>query len=85
MSIVAALIKAERECTKRRDIKPNKVLRPIGTTFKERTNNPCSTALPHWSWWKVVDYIQSFRGRSGNTLFYERMESIEGIENPDGS
>lgn len=75
--MIGALIKAEKECTERVDVNPDKVLRPIGTTFREWTECLCSTELPHWVTWKVVDYFQSFRGCRGNTLLYERMEEIQ--------
>lgn len=86
MSITDCLISAEKECTERVDIAPDKVLRSIGTTFKERNECFSSTDLPHWSIWEVVGYLESFRGRSGNALLYERMEEIrlaEPQENKD--
>lgn len=78
--MIQALRNAERECTERRDIKPDKMLRSIGTTFK--TWNECvgSTEIPHWAWWRVKGYMRSFRGRNGNAILYERMEEIEGID-----
>lgn len=79
---IECLINAEKECTKREDIRPDKALRPIGTVFKEWTECETSTELPHWTWWEVVAYRQSFRGRRGNTLLYERCEEIKGIECP---
>ncbi len=83
MSIVEAKRKAHEECTEQRDIYPAKKLRPIGDTF--RTWNGCenSTDEAHWVWWKVKGYMESFRGRSGNILMYERMEEIEGIDPPE--
>ena len=78
--MLEVFIKAKKECTKRRDVKPDKVLRPIGTTFKEWIEPETSTDLPHWIHWKVVRHIQSFRGRSGDTLLYERHEEIQGIK-----
>lgn len=75
--MIECLISAEKECTERVDVNPEKVLRPIGTTFKEWNECLSSTVLPHWVNWKVVDYFQSFRGRRGNVLLYERMEEIQ--------
>ena len=75
--MIECLIKAEKECTFRVDVNPDKVLRPIGTTFKEWNECPNSTDVPHWMTWKVAGYITSYKGRSGNTLFYERMEEIQ--------
>lgn len=77
--MIECLIKAEKECTERVDVNPGKVLRPIGATFKEWTECINSTDIPHWVTWKVIGYIHSYRGRSGNTLFYERMEEIQSI------
>ncbi len=74
--MISALISAEKECTERVDVNPDKALRPIGTVFKEWNECKCSTELPHWVCWKVIGYIDSFRGRVGNTLLYERMEEI---------
>jgi len=75
--MIESLIKAEKECSKRVDLKPDKVLQPIGATFKEWSDCISSTDAPHWVTWKVIGYIQSYRGRRGDTLFYERMEEIE--------
>lgn len=77
--MIECLIAAERECTKQADINPDKVLRPIGATSKVWNECLNSTDLPHWTTWKVVGYIQSFRGRSGDTLLYERMEEVESV------
>ena len=77
--MIECLIAAEKECTEQVDVIPGKVLRPIGTTFKEWNECSCSTGLPHWITWKVIGYIQSYRGRSGDTLFYERMEEIQSV------
>lgn len=74
--MIEALIKAETECTERVDVNPDKVLRPIGTTFKEWNECSNSTEPAHWVTWKVIGYMQSFRGRYGNTILYERMEEI---------
>ena len=74
--MIECLIKAEAECTKRVDVNPDKVLRPIGTTFREWNECINSTELPHWVNWRVIGYIQSYRGRRGDTLLYERMEEI---------
>lgn len=70
------MIAAEKECTEHEDIKPDKVLRPIGTTWREWFEPKDSTDLPHWITWKVIGYIETYRGQRGNTLLYERMESI---------
>ena len=75
--MIECLINAEKECTERVDVNPDKVLRPIGTIFREWNECLCSTELPHWVTWKVVGYLQSFRARYGNTLLYERMEEIQ--------
>ena len=80
--MIECLIAAEKECTEREDVCPDKVLRPIGTVFKDWSECKTSTELPHWSWWEVVAYMQVFRGRRGNTLLYERHEEIKGIECP---
>ena len=77
--MIECLIKAERECTKRVDVSPDKVLRPIGTTFKEWNECLTSTDLPHWVTWKVIGYFECFRGRRGDTLLYERMEEIQSV------
>ena len=74
--MIDLLIKAEKECTDRVDVSPDKVLRPIGSTFREWIECSVSTDLPHWVTWEVVGYFQSFRGRRGSVLFYERMEEI---------
>jgi len=80
--MIEALIKAEKECTERVDVNPGKILRPIGAVFKDWCECLSSTDLPHWSWWRVKGYMQSFRGRRSNALLYERMEEIEGILDP---
>ena len=77
--MIEALIKAEKECTERVDVNPDKVLRPIGTTFREWNECLTSTDLPHWIIWKVVGYLQEFRGRRGDVLLYERMEEIQSV------
>lgn len=77
--MIECLIAAERECTEQRDISPNKVLRPIGATFKEWTEDMCSTDLPHWITWEVVGYMQVYRGREGDVLLYERCEEIKSV------
>ena len=74
--MIEALISAEKECTEREDVNPDKVLCPLGTTFREWSECLTSTELAHWVTWKVIGYIQSFRGRRGNVLLYERMEEI---------
>ena len=74
--MIESLIAAEKECTERVDINPNKVLSPIGTIFKEWIECESSTELPHLVWWEVVGYLSSFRGCRGNILLYERMEEI---------
>ncbi len=80
--MIESFIAAEKECTERVDIKPNKTFRPIGTVFKEWNECSTSTDLPHWTWWRVKGYMQVYRGRRGNTLLYERHEEIEGIVTP---
>lgn len=75
--MIESLIAAERECISQVDINPDKVLRPIGTTFREWTDCLTSTELPHWMVWEVIGYIEAHKGRSGNTLFYERFEEIQ--------
>jgi hypothetical protein len=83
--MIEALIKAEKECTDRLDVNPDKVLRPIGTTFREWIGSPYSTDPPGWIYWKIIGYVQTFKYRMGNKLFYERMEEIEGIEKDEWS
>jgi len=73
---VDCLAKAEKECTKRIDVNPDKVLRPVGTKFDEWYEPSGSTDIPHWQHWEVVAHIKSFRGRRGNALLYEQMEEI---------
>ncbi len=75
-----ALIRAEKECTESRDIEPEKVLRPIGTVFKEWVEHKSSTEVDGWAYYKVDEHIQVFRGRRGKVLLYGRCESIVGIE-----
>lgn len=77
-----ALISAEKECTERVDVNPDKVLLPVGHVYKEWIECEYSTDLPHWAWWEVVGYVQSFRGRNGDKLLYERMEEIRGCDEP---
>ena len=71
------MIAAEKECTSRQDVKPDRVLRPIGTRFKEWIKCENTTTMPHWTTWKVVGYIESYKGRKGNTLLYERNEELK--------
>ena len=80
--MIEAIKAAYRECTNRVNICPDKVLRSIGTVFKEWIDDPCSTDLPHWTWWEVVGHFESFAGRNGDTLLYERHESHECVEEP---
>lgn len=75
--MIETLIRAEAECTEWTDAYPDKVLRPIGTIFKEWCEDICSTELAHWICWEVVGYMKSFSGRSGNEILYERMEEIK--------
>ncbi len=77
--MIEALIKAEKECTKRIDINPDKILRPIGTTFREWIEPFSSTKLPYWVTWRIIGYIEEFKGRRGDMICYERMEEIESI------
>lgn len=80
--MIESLIAAEKECAERVDIRPDKALLPIGHIYKEWIECEASTELPHWGWWEVVGHIQSFRGRSGNKLLYERVEEIRGCDEP---
>ncbi len=64
------------ECTKFVDVEPNKVLRPVGTTFQEYVEDMTTTDLPKTVIWKVVGYLESFVSRCGETLFYRRNEEI---------
>lgn len=75
--MIDVMIRAENECTDKEDIHPDKVLRPIGFTFKEWVDELCSTDIPHWMWWKIVGHIEAFVGRRGDVLLYERNEAIE--------
>lgn len=75
--MLESLIKAEKECTEQRDVNPDKVLRPIGTLFKEWIKNDNSTELPHWAVWEVCGYMEIYRGRRGNVLLYQRSEEIK--------
>ncbi len=75
--MIESLIKAGQKCTKEVDIHPEKVLRPIGTVFREWNECLASTDLPHWIYWKVIGYGETFVGRHGNVLRYERHEVIE--------
>lgn len=81
--MIESLIAAEKECTKREDVNPAKVLRPIGTIMKEWTDCPFSTDLPHWIYWRIKGYLNSYRGRHGDTLFFERMEEIESLNSDE--
>ena len=74
--ITELLISSEKEFTDWKDINPNKVLRPIGTIFKEWIENITSTEPARFYTWEVVGYFQSYRGRRGNIGLYERMEEI---------
>lgn len=79
--MIESYISAEAECTERVDVNPDKVLRPIGTVFKVWAECLNSTEPPHWTWWKVVGYVETFRGTRGdNVLAYERMEEVEATE-----
>ncbi|HDZ14730.1 hypothetical protein LCGC14_0844700 [marine sediment metagenome] len=80
--MIEALRKAHNECLVSWDINPAKELRPAGYIFKIWAECKDSTDLPHWLWYRVKGYFQSFRGRKGNILLYERMEEIEGIDKP---
>ena len=75
--MIECLIKAEKECTKRVDVAPDKVLRPIGETYEEWIESGTSTEQPHWVTWEVVDHMEVFSHRSGETLYYERYEEIK--------
>jgi hypothetical protein len=71
-----SLIAAERECTEQVDIKPDKLLRPIGYVFKEWADCLTTTDLPHWILWEIVGYMEVYRGRRGNKLLFERCEEV---------
>jgi len=71
------LIKTEAECSGRVNVNPDKVLLPIGSTFKRWMEDGTSTDLPHWVEWEVVGYVEVFRGRRGDALCYERCEEIK--------
>ena len=74
--MIESLIKADQECTTQRDVNPGKVLRPIGTRFREWCENRGSTDPPCYLEWKVVDHYESFKGRRGDTILFERMEEV---------
>ncbi len=78
--MIEALIKAERECTSAVDVLPEKVLRPIGTIFREWLEDIRSNDLPHWISWRVKGYGETYRGRRGDTILYERHEELESFE-----
>jgi len=75
--MIENLIKAEQECTEWVDIEPDKILRPVGTTFDEWVESPSSTQIPHWVKWEVAGHFQSFAGRRGNVGLYRRREEIK--------
>jgi hypothetical protein len=74
------LTAATKECTRKIDVKPDKILRPIGSTFTELIDNPCSTDLPCRVTWKIIAHAECFVGRQGETILYERCEEIESID-----
>ncbi len=78
--MIECLQSAERECTSEVDVCPGKILRPIGTTFKEWSEDMSSTDLPCWVYWRIIGYGKTFKGRRGGVLLYERHEEIENIE-----
>lgn len=78
--MIESLIAAEKECTESVDIAPGKVLRPIGTVWKEWFEPATSTDPPHWIYWEVMNYAQAYRGRRGDTLLFERHEEIKSID-----
>ena len=80
--MIEALISADKECTKRRDIAPDKVLRPIGTIWREWIEPNAFTELPGWMYWRVKGYVEVFKWREGDTIYYERHEEIEATEPP---
>lgn len=80
-----AIEDAEKECTERVDVNPDKVLRPIGFTFREWCEHGYSTETPGWIYWKIIGFVQTFKYRMGDTIYYERMEEIEGIEESEWS
>lgn len=77
--MIEALIEAERECTERVDVCPEKVLRPIGFVFKDWCESLSSTKPPHWIYWKIDEHCTTFQGRHGDKLLYERCESLISI------
>lgn len=82
--MIEALIRAEKECAEEIDIDPDKVLRPIGTVFREWDECLMITELPHWIHWEVIGYSETFKGRRGNVLLYERHEELRSVETDEG-
>ena len=78
--MIECLIAAEKECTEHLDVNPDKVLRPIGAVFRQWIEPISSTELPHWINWRVKAHGQTFRGRRGDTLLYERHEEVESFD-----
>ena len=76
MGLADSLIKAEQDGAVWVDCKPDKVLRPIGTIFKEWNECISSTELPHWVVWKVVGHVESVVSLCGGTLLFERYEEV---------
>lgn len=71
--MIEAIIEAEKNYTGPQvDVKPDKVLKPMGYVFKEWYDCPSSTELPHWTFWEVTGEFQSWRGPGR----YERMNEI---------
>lgn len=75
--MIECVEKAKRECTSREDIKPDKDLRPIGSTTEEWIERSGSTEPDGWVTWRVIGDDEVYKGRRGNTLLYERCEVVE--------
>jgi hypothetical protein len=63
----------EKRCAKQVDIKPDKVLWPMGYVFKEWLDEPGTTSLPRWMFWEVIGEVETWRGPGQ----YERMNEIK--------
>ncbi len=72
--MIEAIIAAEKRYTGEQvDVKPDKVLKPIGYVSKEWTECLNTTDLPHWTFWEVIGEFKSWRG----TGRYERVNEIQ--------
>ena len=76
--MIKTVKRAEKECVESVDINPGKVLRPIGTVFREWNECLTTNELPHWVYWEITGYGQTFKGRRGKALLYEQHEEIKG-------